>query len=96
MFEFHLMILFLKTALLPALALVKRLGDLQAFLVEPSCLEFDPNNSKVVLRPKTAYNPKVLTTPYRVQVASLLARQTMSSHCTHCVLSSDSGDPFSC
>lgn len=37
----------LKTALLLALASVKRDGDLQALSVSPACLEFGPNDSKV-------------------------------------------------
>ncbi|XP_016298788.1 SH3 domain-containing RING finger protein 3 [Sinocyclocheilus anshuiensis] len=36
----------LKTVLLLALALVKRIGDLQALSVSPACLEFRPNDSK--------------------------------------------------
>ncbi len=39
-----------KTALLLALASVKRMGDLQVLSVSPSCLEFGPNDSKIVLR----------------------------------------------
>lgn len=41
----------LKTALLLALALVKRIGDLQALSVDASCLNFGPNDSKVDLKP---------------------------------------------
>lgn len=65
-----------KTALLLALASVKRVGDLHAFSIDPSCLEFGPNDSKVILRPRAGYIPKVLTTPFRVQVVSLLALPT--------------------
>ncbi len=61
----------LKIALLLALALVKRVGDLQALSVNPSCLELGPNNSKVVLKPRLSYVPKVLSTPFRVQVIAL-------------------------
>ncbi len=49
----------LKTALLLALALVKRVGDLQALSISPACLEFRPNDSKVVLKPRHGYVPKV-------------------------------------
>ncbi|KAI2660051.1 Alpha-1,2-mannosyltransferase MNN22 [Labeo rohita] len=62
----------LKTALLLALASVKRIGDLQALSVNPACLEFGPNDSKVVLKTKQGYVPKVLSTPFRAQVITLL------------------------
>ncbi len=52
----------LKTALLLALASVKRVGDLQALSTSPACLEFGPNDSKVVLKPRHGYVPKVLST----------------------------------
>ncbi len=60
-----------KTALLLALASVKRVGDLQALSVNPACLEFGPNDSKVVLKPRLGYVPKVLSTPFRAQVIAL-------------------------
>ncbi|XP_048019354.1 uncharacterized protein LOC125250684 [Megalobrama amblycephala] len=63
----------LKTALLLALASVKRVGDLQALSVSPSCLEFGPNDSKVILKPRHGYVPKVLSTPIRAQVVTLSA-----------------------
>ncbi len=66
-----LRVLLLKTALLLALALVKRVGDLQALSVNPACLEFGPNDSKVVLKPRLGYVPKVLSTPFRAQVIAL-------------------------
>ncbi len=59
--------------LLAALATVKRVGDLQAFSVDDSCLEFGPGNSHVVLRPRPGYVPKVPTTPFRDQVVNLQA-----------------------
>ncbi len=55
----ELKFLSLKTVLLTALASVKRVGDLQAFLVEDLCLEFGPADSHVVLRPRPGYVPKV-------------------------------------
>ncbi len=61
----------LKTALLLALASVKRVGDLQALSISPACLEFGPNDSKVVLKPRHGYVPKVLSTPFRAQVITL-------------------------
>ncbi len=63
----------LKTALLLALASVKRVGDLQALSISPACLEFGPNDSKVVLKPRHGYVPKVLSTPFRAQVITLSA-----------------------
>ncbi len=63
----------LKTALLLALASVKRVGDLQALSISPAFLEFGPNDSKVVLKPRHGYVPKVLSTPFRAQVIMLSA-----------------------
>ncbi len=63
----------LKTALLLALASVKLVGDLQALSVSPACLEFGPNDSKVVLKPRHGYITKVLYTPFRAQVITLSA-----------------------
>ncbi len=60
-----------KTALLLALASVKRVGDLQALSINPAFLEFGPNDSKVVLKPRLGYVPKVLSTPFRAQVIAL-------------------------
>ncbi len=63
----------LMTALLLALALVKQVGDLQALSVSPAFLEFGPNDSKFVLKPRHGYVPKVLSTPFRAQVITLSA-----------------------
>ncbi|XP_073781587.1 uncharacterized protein [Danio rerio] len=63
----------LKTALLVALASIKRVGDLEAFSVSDSCLEFGPDYSHVILRPRPGYVPKVPTTPFRDQVVNLQA-----------------------
>ncbi|XDV15578.1 hypothetical protein PO909_015629 [Leuciscus waleckii] len=52
---------------------VKRIGDLHALSVSPACLEFGPNDSKVILKPKHGYVPKSLNTPFRAQVISLSA-----------------------
>ncbi len=68
-----LRILSRKTLLLVALASIKRVGDLQAFSVDESCLEFGPGDGHVVLRPRPGYVPKVPTTPFRDQVVSLQA-----------------------
>ncbi|KAL0185479.1 hypothetical protein M9458_021176, partial [Cirrhinus mrigala] len=69
----ELKFLSLKTALLTALASIKRVGDLQAFSVNEACLEFGPADSHVVLRPWPGYVPKVPTTPFRDQVVNLQA-----------------------
>ncbi len=63
----------LKTALLVALASVKRVGDLQALSISPACMEFGPNDSKVALKPRHGYVPKVLSTPFRAQLITLSA-----------------------
>ncbi len=55
------------------LATVKRVGDLQAFSVDDSCLRFGPSNSHVVPRALPGYVPKVPTTPFRDQVVNLQA-----------------------
>ncbi len=69
----ELKFLSLKTVLLSTLATVKRVGDLQAFSVDDSCLEFGPADSHVVLRPRPGYVPKVPTMPFRDQVVNLQA-----------------------
>ncbi len=63
----------LKTSLHLALATVKRVGDLQALSVSTSCVEFGHNNCKVILKPRHGYVPKVLSTPFRAQLITLLA-----------------------
>ncbi len=68
-----LLSLLLKTALLLALASVKRVGDLQALSTSPGCLEFRVIDSKVVLKPRQGYVPKVLSTPFRAQFITLSA-----------------------
>ncbi len=55
----------IKMALLTALTSVKRVGNLQAFSVNESCLVFEPADSHVVLRLRPGYVPKVPTTPFR-------------------------------
>ncbi|KAL0186170.1 hypothetical protein M9458_017840, partial [Cirrhinus mrigala] len=55
-----------KAALLLALASVKRMGDLQA-------LSFGPGDSKVILKPRHGYVPKVPSTPFWAQVITLSA-----------------------
>ncbi len=67
----ELKFLSMKTLLLIALASIKRVGDLQEFLVDESCLEFGPADSSATLRPRLIYVPKVPTTPFRDQVTNL-------------------------
>lgn len=50
----------LKTALLLALASTKRVSELQALSVHPSCLQFAPGDCRVSLRPNPAFMPKVI------------------------------------
>ncbi len=63
----------MKTLLLTALASIKRVGDLQAFSVDDSCLQFGPADSSATLRLRPGYVPKVPTTPFRDQVVNLQA-----------------------
>ncbi|KAK3554796.1 hypothetical protein QTP70_033490, partial [Hemibagrus guttatus] len=51
--------LILKTALLLALASLRRVGHLQALSVTPTCLEFAPGMSKAILHRRVGYVPKV-------------------------------------
>ncbi len=67
----ELKFLSMKTLLLTALALIKRVRDLQAFSVDDSCLQFGPADSSATLRPQPGYVPKVPTTPFRDQVVNL-------------------------
>ncbi len=69
----ELKFLSMKTLLLTALASIKRVGDLQAFSVDDSCLQFGPADSSATLRPQPGYVPKVPTTPFRDQVVNLQA-----------------------
>ncbi len=69
----ELKFLSMKTLLLTALASIKRVGDLQAFSVDESCLEFGLADSSTTLRPRPGYVPKVPTTPFRDQVVNLQA-----------------------
>ncbi len=64
-------ILTLKIALLLALTSLKRVGDLQAFSVSETCMDFAPGLVKVTLQPRPGYIPKVLSTSFRSQVVTL-------------------------
>ncbi len=46
-------------------------GDLQAFSVSETCMDFAPGLVKVTLRPRPGYIPKVLSTSFRSQVVTL-------------------------
>ncbi len=73
----------LKTALLLALASVKHMGDLQVQSVRPSCI--GPNDSKIMLKPRHGYIPKVLSTSvqsagdYSLSTSSFGARPGVDS-----------------
>ncbi len=64
-------ILTLKVVLLLALTSLNRVGDLQAFSVSETCMDFAPGLVKVTLRPRPGYIPKVLSTSFRSQVVTL-------------------------
>ncbi len=64
-------ILTLKVTLLLALTSLKRVGDLQAFSVSETCMDFAPGLVKVTLPPRPGYIPKVLSTSFRSQVVTL-------------------------
>ncbi|XP_076128603.1 uncharacterized protein LOC143109685 [Alosa pseudoharengus] len=61
----------LKTALLVALASAKRVSEIHALSVHPSCLRFSAGGEKVVLCPNTSFIPKVITAPLQSQVIEL-------------------------
>ncbi|XP_024865142.1 uncharacterized protein LOC108244802 [Kryptolebias marmoratus] len=63
----------LKTALLLALTTAKRVGELHALSVSPTCLQWAPGLSKVCLRPNPAFVPKVMETSYRCSMVELPA-----------------------
>ncbi len=64
-------ILTLKFVLLLAPTSLKRVGDLQAFSISETCMDFAPGLVKVTLRPRPGYIPKVLSTSFRSQVVTL-------------------------
>lgn len=74
---------------LPSCCLIQ-VGDLQA--LDPSCIEFCPYESKVVLSSRKGFVPKVLYTPFRAQVivlpALLLAENSVLSGSLDRILSS--------
>ncbi|XDV28074.1 hypothetical protein PO909_031470 [Leuciscus waleckii] len=69
-----LKLLSFKTVFLLALASVKRIGDLQALSVSATCMEFGPNDSRVILKPKEeSVEYLQLLETRRAQVISLSA-----------------------
>ncbi len=64
-------ILTLKVVLLLALTSLKRVGDLQAFSVSETSMDFAPGLVKVTLRPRPCYILKVLSASLRSQVVTL-------------------------
>ena len=63
----------LKVVLLLALTTAKRVSDLQALSIRPSCLQIAPGISKVCLRPNPAFVPKVVESTYRCLTVELSA-----------------------
>lgn len=57
-----------KTALLLALSSAKRVGDLCALSVHPSCISFSQDGGLVHLWPNPAFHPKVITSDFRSRV----------------------------
>ncbi|MGL5643882.1 MAG: hypothetical protein ACRCW3_03885, partial [Metamycoplasmataceae bacterium] len=49
----------LKLAFLLAITSLRRVGDLQALAISPTCLEFAPGDVKAILTPRAGYVPKV-------------------------------------
>ncbi|KAK2828053.1 hypothetical protein Q5P01_019087 [Channa striata] len=63
--QISLKFLSLKTALLLALTSAKRVSDLCALSVSPSCLTIREDESLAVLRPNPAFMPKIITSSFR-------------------------------
>lgn len=59
--------------LLLMLTSVKRVVDLQERSIDDSCIEFGPGDFRVTLKPWKGYVPKVISTPFKVQVLILSA-----------------------
>ena len=66
-----LRLLSLKTALLLALTSAKRVSDLCALSVSPSCLSIRGDGSAATLQPNPSFTPKILTNSFRSRVFSL-------------------------
>lgn len=57
-----------ETALLLALSSAKRMGDLCALSVHPSCISFSQDGGLLHLWPNPAFHPKVITSDFRSRV----------------------------
>lgn len=71
--QLDLKVLSLKTALLVALATAKRVSDIHALSVNPACMQFHPDDAKVVLKPNPAFIPKVFNPSLSCRPIELLA-----------------------
>ena len=60
-----------KVVLLLALTSAKRVSDLSALSVAPSCLRIQGDGSSAVLRPNPAFMPKVIMSSFRSRVITL-------------------------
>ena len=69
--QISLKFLSLKTALLLALTSAKRVSDLCALSVSPSCLHIREDGSAATLRPNPSFMPKVITSSFRSRDISL-------------------------
>ena len=71
LYQVPLKFLSAKVALLLALTSAKRVSDLSALSVAPSCLQIQGDGSSAVLRPNPAFMPKVITSSFRSRVITL-------------------------
>lgn len=69
----ELKMLSVTTALLMTLVTAKRVSDLQALSVHPSCLQLAPGQAKTCLRYNGAFVPKVVDSSYRCSTWEMLA-----------------------
>ncbi|XP_038139793.1 uncharacterized protein LOC119782750, partial [Cyprinodon tularosa] len=63
----------LKTVLLLALASAKRVSDIHALSVSPACTRFDPEYTRMVLKPNPAFVPKVVGSCSPIELAAFAA-----------------------
>ncbi|XDV48415.1 hypothetical protein PO909_017827 [Leuciscus waleckii] len=69
----------LKVAFLLAITSLKRVGDLQALSIAPSCLEFAPGRVRVILHPRPGYVPMVPTNVARSIILQAFHSPSFSS-----------------
>ncbi|XDV39230.1 hypothetical protein PO909_008494 [Leuciscus waleckii] len=67
-----------KTVFLLALASVKRIGDLQALSVSATCMEFGPNDSKVILKPRHGQTEQLFVSFYGRSKGLAVSKQSLS------------------